>query len=95
MDNMKNLQQRDGFINRHTNGLPDHKCAIRIIVSDVSGEDIFLCEWNPFDKSQYSETDMPSEGYLGTARVIFGRYSGIGHHAWEQNNSEFIWYKIV
>jgi hypothetical protein len=35
------------------------------------------------------------EGYLGTAKVIKGRYVGIGFHAWEQNNSEFIWYAVV
>ena len=36
---------------------------------------------------------MPCEGYLGTAKVIEGRYTGIGFHAWEQNDSEFIFHK--
>jgi len=38
---------------------------------------------------------MAGEGYLGTVKVIEGRYVGIGFHAWEQNNSEFIWYAVV
>lgn len=92
---MKNSEQREGFLNRHTNGLPDKSCAMRVITKDVDGEHIYLCEWEPFDKSQYNESNMTSEGYLGTVRVIEGKYKGIGFHAWEQNNSEFVWYAVV
>lgn len=92
---MKNLEQREGFVNRHTNGLPKEKCAMKVVIKYVDGEDIFLCEWNPFDKSQYTETNMHAKGYLGTVEVIEGRYKGIGFNAWEQNNSEFVWYAVV
>jgi hypothetical protein len=92
---MKNLEQREGFVNRNTNGLPDKITTMRVVTKDVDGEHIYLCEWKPFDKSQYSKENMPADGYLGTVNVIEGRYTGIGFHAWEQNNSEFVWYAIV
>jgi hypothetical protein len=92
---MKNLEQREGFVNRNTNGLPDKTTTMKVVITDVDGEHICLCEWKPFNKSQYSEENMPADGYLGTAKVIEGRYTGIGFHAWEQNNSEFVWYAVV
>mgnify|MGYP003404216569 FL=1 len=91
---MKNLKQKKGFINRHTNRLPEHKCTIRIVTKDIDGEHIFSCEWSPFNKSEYSKENMPSKGYLGSARVIEGEFKGIGFNAWEQNNSEFVYYSI-
>lgn len=91
---MKNLEPRQGFKNRHTDGLPDTVCLIWIIKKDSEGEHIYLCEWEPFDKSQYTEINMPSNGYLGTATIMTGRYHGTGFHAWEQNNSQFIYYQI-
>jgi hypothetical protein len=92
---MKNLEQREGFVNRNTNGLPDKTTTMRVVTKDVDGEHIYLCEWKPFDKSQYSKENMRGDGYLGTVKVIEGRYTGIGFHAWEQNNSEFVWYAVV
>ena len=80
--------KKEGFVNRHTNGLPDKITTMRVVTKDVDGEHIYLCEWKP---SQYSKEN---DGYLGTAKVIEGRYTGIGFHAWEQNNSEFVWYAI-
>ena len=92
---MKNLEQREGFLNRHTNRLPDKPSKMRVVTKNADGERIYLCEWDPFDKSQYSKENIPSDGYLGTAKVIEGKYTGIGFHAWEQNNSEFVWYAVV
>jgi hypothetical protein len=92
---MKNLEEREGFINRHTNGLPKEKCVMRVVVKDVDREYIHLCQWEPFDKSKHTKNNMPSEGYLGTVKVIEGKYTGIGFHAWEQNNSEFVFYTVV
>ena len=92
---MKNLEQREGFVNRHTNGLPYKTTIMRVVTKDVDGEHIYLCKWKPFDKSQYSKEKVPVDGYLGTVEVIEGRFSGIGFHAWEQNNSEFVWYAVV
>lgn len=92
---MKNTEQRYGFLNRYLTKLPDHKCNIKVIVKDYNCEYIHLCEWKPFDKSQYTGSKLPSKGYLGTATVIEGKYIGIGFHAWEQNNSEFVYYQLV
>lgn len=92
---MKNLEQRDGFLNRHTNGLPEKTTTMKVVIKDVDGEHIYLCVWNPFDKSKYSKNNMPTNGYLGTAKIIYGIYTGIGFNAWEQNNSEFVWYAVI
>jgi len=37
---MRNLEQREGFVNRHTDGLPKEKCAMKVITKDVDGEHI-------------------------------------------------------
>lgn len=92
---MKNLEQREGFKNRHTDGLPEKSFPMRVVTRDFGGEYIFLCEWKPFDSNNYSEDNMPADGYLGTASIIEGKYQGIGFHAWEQNNSEFVYYALV
>lgn len=89
---MKNLEQREGLINRHTHGLPATKCRIIILTEDISGEHRFLCQYTPFDKNNYNESNMPAQGYLGTAKVIAGNHKGIGFHCWESNNSEFVYY---
>jgi hypothetical protein len=92
---IKDLEQREGWVNRNTNGLPTEPTTMKVITKDVDGERVYLCKWNPFDKSQYRDIHMPGKGYLGTAKVIEGRYKGIGFHAWAQNNSEFVWYDVV
>lgn len=89
---MKTTNQREGFLNRNTDGLPDKVCLIKIVAYSVFSESIYQCTWIPFDKSKYTEANMPDEGYLGTATVVHGRSTGMGFHAWEQNDSEFIWY---
>lgn len=92
---MINLEQREDFLNRHLINLPDFKCTIKTIHNDVDGEHVYVCKWKPFDKTQYNEANMPGDGYLGTATIIEGKYSGIGFHAWKQNNSEFIYYSYA
>lgn len=92
---MTTTSQKQGYLNRHTDGLPKEKCLIKIITNDIEGEHIFLCEWIPFNESDYIGKVKPNEGFLGTATVIDGKFTGIGFHAWDQNDSEFIWYQIV
>jgi hypothetical protein len=87
---MKNLENREGYKNRHVHGLPDKATEMKIVTKDVDGENIYFCEWFPADKH-----NQHHEGFLGTARVISGQYKGIGFHAWEQNNSEFVYYQLV
>ena len=96
MGNMKLiLKKRKDFKNRHLDGLPTEKVNMKIVTNDVGGEYIALCEWKPFNKEDYSKENMPGEGYLGTVTIIEEEYNGIGFHAWEQNNSEFVYYSIV
>jgi len=92
---MKNLEKRNGFKNRHIDGLPTEKVNMKVVTNDVDGEHIMLCEWKPFNKQEYNSENMPANGYLGTVKVIEGQFNGIGFHAWEQNNSEFIYYSVV
>jgi hypothetical protein len=92
---MKNLEKRNGFKNRHTDRLPTEKANMKVVTNDVDGEHIMLCEWKPFNKEEYSESNMPADGYLGTVKVIEEQFNGIGFHAWEQNNSEFVYYSVV
>ena len=94
MDNDKRTT-REGWYNRHLTALPNKECVINIIHKDIDGEHEHLCEWKPFNKSEYTSANMPGEGYLGTATVIKPPFEGIGFHAWEQNNSQFIYYKII
>lgn len=91
---MKNLQPREGFKNRHIDGLPEDICEMKIIDKDSYGENIILCEWTPLSKRN-PDHGTPYEGYLGTVKVIERKHNGIGFHAWEQNDSEFIYYALV
>ncbi len=91
----KTIENREGYLNRHLVPLPTKVCTIKIIVKDYSGEHATLCEWKPFEAQIYNGSEFPADGYLGTAKELQGVFSGIGHHAWEQNDSEFIYYKIV
>lgn len=52
-----------------------------------------LCEWLPFNcEPILGDDNIKSNGYLGTAKVIDDTFNGIGFHAWENNDSEFIYY---
>lgn len=53
--------------------------------------------WKPFKKEDCSEYMYPSNGYLGSVIVPIVENSifTIGFHAWEQNDSEFVYYKII
>lgn len=88
---MKSFEQKEGFLNRHINGLPDSICQIWILKDN----EVYLCTWFPFDESEYSEKTMPPKEYLGTAEVIEGEYKGIGFHAWKHDDIEFVWYAVV
>lgn len=90
-----NLEPRPGYLNRHTDGLPSEPCTMKVINYDVDGEAEYLCSWQPFHESQRSPSYSPYEGYLGSARIVAGRYAGIGFNVWQQNDSEFVYYAIV
>lgn len=81
----------EGFIDRRIEGLPKNPCVVEIITHDGNQ---YQCVWKPFNESEVKDP-KPYEGYLGTAEVITGEYKGIGFHAWAQNVSEFVYYKVV
>jgi hypothetical protein len=90
---MKNTEQLQGFLNRHEVGMPTEKCRISVVTKASGFEPVELCDWEPFDESEHTKKDMPASGYLGTAYTVNGQFR-LGFHAWEQNNSEFIYYSI-
>jgi hypothetical protein len=92
---MKTLDIKEGWLNRNVDGLPKDKCEMIVLKKDSYGEDEFHCQFRPFNKDDYDDVSMPDSGYLGDVRVIKGRYAGIGFNIWNQNDSEFIYYKLV
>jgi hypothetical protein len=95
MQNPLNKTQREGFLNRHTEGLPEKSVPMRVVTNDFFGEMVFLCEWKPFNRNNYSKENMPADGYLGTVKVTEEKFKGIGFHAWKTSNSEFVYYQLV
>ena len=89
-------EPRPGYKNRHTDGLPDKTCVMQILILTDLRKDIYLCDWIPARDIPVSEfiSDITGPGYLGTARVITGKYKGIGYHAWEQNDYEWVYYSL-
>lgn len=85
---MKNLIEKQGFLNRHLSDLPKQKVKVKILI----GNTIRFCEWFPFNESDCHQIEKPHDGYLGTAKCM---ETGIGFNAWAQNNSEFIYYYVV
>ena len=83
------LLSRNGYKNRKEYPLPTTTSEITIIYKDGIEQEI-ECYWIPFNSNNYNELNMPSEGYIGTA---IRKTNGIGHNVWEQNESEFVWYK--
>lgn len=90
----KNFEDRKGWENRNIKPLPTEKCIIFIIKNDVDGESIHLCKWKPYNYEEHLQIRKPSEVYLGSAKTI-DRNINIGFSIWNQNNDEFIYYKVV
>ena len=90
------------WLNRKEIPLPKEQC--KIIIKHSDGE--LTGMWHPYNPNDYHPDTQPHEGYLGTVVIpiidpIFLKYwkqkeiPTVGFHAWTQNNSEFIEYKIV
>jgi hypothetical protein len=93
-EKIDDIQDIHFYKNRKVFSLPKEVLFMDIIKNDNDGFHIFTCSWNPYFEENYTEENRPSESYLGTASVITGQYKRIGFHVWEQNNSEFIYYRI-
>lgn len=87
---MKYLKPHKGdYNNRHLDGLPKNGATIMILTDEGGNEDgRYLCEWQ-----ERKEDAEAAEGYLGTAVRLTG--IPIGWDVWEQNNSEFIFWKLI
>jgi len=83
----KTLDPKEGWKNRHVDGIPSEGCYMEIIVEDVL-EHVW---WHPFHPADYEDGQLPSKGFLGCAR----RQSGfrIGWNLWEQNDYEFVYWR--
>jgi hypothetical protein len=94
---MKNLNKRLGYKNRHLDDLPEDKAIVYVIINDA-GEDeerIMLCQWFAYNREDYVGRLTPDVGYLGHMIVVEEEYNGIGFNAWEQTNSEFVYYQNI
>jgi len=91
------IVSKEGYVNRHATPLPTQKTKMFIITTDIDGEHEDLCEWQPYVQTDSDSlwAELPGKGYLGTARTLRDNLPNIGFHAWEQNDSEFVLYKIV
>ena len=83
------------WLNRKEIPLPKKKGFIEIKWPGMDGEHVYLCSWRPYDPKDYEGLLKPTEGYLGTATVVEGSHPGIGYNAWEQNDHEFLYYRLV
>lgn len=89
---MKTLKQKEGWLNRHTEGLPEDGTIIKILYNfkGIEHEKIYLCQFEAVNPK------LPHEkGFLGTARIIARTSTSIGLHIWEHNDYEFIYYQPV
>jgi len=93
---IKKTVSKEGYVNRHATPLPTQKTNMYIITNDFDGEHEYLCEWLPYShKNAGMWAELPGKGYLGTARTFMVNVINRGFDAWEQNDSEFVLYKIV
>lgn len=84
---MLKVKPKKDWLNRHVDGAPEHLSTIQILVEYDGENEKHVCEWRS------APPNHPSNGFLGTATIIQGNYRGVGFHAWEQNNSEFVYYR--
>ncbi len=87
------MELKDNFKSRLIYPLPNKRTSIEVYMEYE--DKYYFCDWNPYDEKKYDKGYKPGEGYLGTARITKGKLKGIGFHAWHQNNSEFIYYRIL
>jgi hypothetical protein len=96
---MKNFNKKPFWRNRHLDPLPKEGCRMQILYKDFDGIYHPKGEWEPVETRK--ETIPPAEGFLGTfvheVKNPIRKSPGviIGYHAWSQNDSEFVYYRIL
>ena len=72
------------YLNRHDHPLPDKPCTIEIVHYSAG---VCTCRWNPVTTPEDHD-----EGYLGAAVNVENDH---GYNAWQQNDYEFVLYKVL
>jgi hypothetical protein len=91
---MKNLDKKEGYLNRHLNPLPtDNVYPIEFLYDDYDNQHVYKGLWYPALSDNYTENNIPLQGYLGTVKVKEPLDQKF--YAWKQNDSEFIYYKLL
>ena len=84
------------WLNRHETSLPDEVCVIQIKLQGdpkIHGyPEVLTGFWIPRDPEEYREGALPHGGFLGTFR---DNLTKLGFHAWQQNDSEFVEYRVI
>lgn len=80
---MKTLEQKSGWNNRHIDPLPEYPCNIKFLEKNNTEN---LGHWSP---------EIKIAGLVGTVRLVGGPFKGIGFHAWEGHDSEFVYWKKI
>jgi len=84
------------WLNRHETPLPDEECVIQIKLQGdpkIHGyPEVLTGNWVPFNPGDYGVRAKLSEGYIGTFR---DNLTKLGFHAWQQNDSEFVEYRVI
>ncbi len=91
----RNLAQREGWINRHIDGMPKCEATVKIITIHMGKEVEDVCVWKPYNPKDWEGKSMPAPDYLGSCTTIKGDYVGIGFNAWVGHDSEFVYYSIL
>ena len=84
---------KKGYKDRRICPLPKIECLIRIL----HGKDLVPidCLWIPYPIDCIVGENIPPDYYLGIAKSITYPYIGIGFRAWQSNDSEFVYYKVI
>ena len=81
--------------------LPLENCRLRIVIKDWKDNKQEYMEivgnWEPYNGKYSTKINdtLPNKGYLGTLYHLTENNIKIGYNAWQQNSSEFIFYKIL
>jgi len=81
-----NKEIREGWLNRHINGLPKNNTNIIILYDDIDGQHEIICNWKEYVFDENME-NTKNEFLLGTATSIDIEIPKIGFHLWSCNNS--------
>ena len=85
-ENKLDLSKKEGYMNRHVDGMPrvTKNTTITVMIEGIERD--MDCLWIP-------SQNIGKHDYIGTAIVNSGEYAGLGFNAWTTTNDEFVHYK--